>query len=69
MVFLNLEYIHLSIYLSIYLYILLSLSLYLSIYIGNVSVCGQEVGQVDWAEPEHEVDEETMSSVKILFVR
>ena len=32
-------------------------------------MCGQEVGQVDWAEPEHEVDEETMSSVKILFVR
>ena len=25
--------------------------------------------QVDWAEPEHEVDEETMSTVKILFVR
>ena len=36
---------------------------------GIVSVCGQELGQVDWAEPEHEVDEETMSNVKILFVR
>jgi len=36
---------------------------------GSVSVCGQELGQVDWAEPEHEVDEETMSNVKILFVR
>jgi len=34
-----------------------------------VSICGQELGQVDWAEPEHEVDEETMSNVKILFVR
>ena len=36
---------------------------------GSISICGQELGQVDWAEPEHEVDEETMSNVKILFVR
>jgi len=36
---------------------------------GSVFLFGQEIGQVDWAEPEHEVDEETMSTVKILFVR
>lgn len=36
---------------------------------GSVCICGQELGQVDWAEPEHEVDEETMSSVRILFLR
>jgi len=36
---------------------------------GTVCICGQELGQVDWAEPEHEVDEETMSNVRILFLR
>ena len=36
---------------------------------GSMFLFGQEIGQVDWAEPEHEVDEETMSTVKILFVR
>jgi len=36
---------------------------------GSSFLFGQEIGQVDWAEPEHEVDEETMSTVKILFVR
>ena len=36
---------------------------------GNFHIYGQEIGQVDWAEPENDVDEETMSTVKILFVR
>jgi len=36
---------------------------------GSVCMCGQEIGQVDWAEPEHEVDDETMANVKVLFVR
>ena len=36
---------------------------------GSMFLFGHEIGQVDWAEPEHEVDEETMSTVKILFVR
>ena len=36
---------------------------------GNFHIYGQEIGTVDWAEPEHDVDEETMSTVKILFVR
>lgn len=30
---------------------------------------GQEIDKVDWAEPEYEVDEETMAKVKILFIR
>lgn len=36
---------------------------------GKIFLFGVELGQVDWAEPEHEVDEETMKTVKILFVR
>ena len=36
---------------------------------GNYHIYGQEIGTVDWAEPETDVDEETMSTVKILFVR
>ena len=36
---------------------------------GNYHIYGQEIGTVDWAEPEHDVDEETMSTVRILFVR
>ena len=36
---------------------------------GNFHIYGQEIGTVDWAEPEHDVDEETMSTVRILFVR
>ena len=34
-----------------------------------MSLCGHEVGQVDWAEPENEVDESVMSTVRVLFVR
>jgi RNA recognition motif-containing protein len=34
-----------------------------------VSLCGHEVGQVDWAEPENEVDDAVMSTVRVLFVR
>jgi hypothetical protein len=34
-----------------------------------VSLCGHEVGQVDWAEPENEVDDSVMSTVRILFLR
>ena len=29
----------------------------------------QEIERVDWAEPEPEVDEETMKKVKVLFIR
>ena len=36
---------------------------------GNYHIYGQEIGTVDWAEPETDVDEETMSTVRILFVR
>lgn len=36
---------------------------------GSVSLCGHEVGQVDWAEPENEVDETVMATVRVLFVR
>lgn len=36
---------------------------------GKVFLFGQEVGQVDWAEPEEEGDEEQMKSSTILFVR
>ena len=36
---------------------------------GRIFVCGQEVEKIDWAEPENEVDEETMAKVKILFIR
>ena len=36
---------------------------------GRIFLCGQEIEKVDWAEPENEVDDETMSKVKILFVR
>ena len=36
---------------------------------GSYHIYGQEIGTVDWAEPEHDVDEETMSTVRILFVR
>ena len=30
---------------------------------GRVFICGQEIDKVDWAEPEPEVDEETMAKV------
>ena len=36
---------------------------------GRIFLCGQEVEKIDWAEPENEVDEETMKTVKILFIR
>lgn len=36
---------------------------------GRIFVCGQEIEKVDWAEPENEVDEETMSKVRVLFLR
>merc|ERR1719186_692309 len=36
---------------------------------GKVFLFGVEVGQVDWAEPEPEVDEEQMKQIKILYVR
>lgn len=36
---------------------------------GKVFLFGVEVGQVDWAEPEPEVDEEQMKHIKILYVR
>ena len=30
---------------------------------GKVFLCGHEIEKVDWAEPENEVDDETMSKV------
>lgn len=36
---------------------------------GRIFLCGQEIEKVDWAEPENEVDEETMSKVRVLFLR
>merc|ERR1719319_1616009 len=36
---------------------------------GKVFLFGVEVGQVDWAEPEPEVDELQMRHVKVLYVR
>merc|ERR1719412_1776860 len=36
---------------------------------GRIFLCGQEVEKIDWAEPENEVDEETMSKVRVLFLR
>ena len=36
---------------------------------GRIFICGQEVEKIDWAEPENDVDDETMSKVKILFIR
>lgn len=35
---------------------------------GRIQLWGHPIA-VDWAEPEVEVDEDTMSSVKILYVR
>lgn len=35
---------------------------------GRIQLWGHNIA-VDWAEPEVEVDEDTMSSVKILYVR
>merc|ERR1712223_1594274 len=36
---------------------------------GRNYIFDNEIEKVDWAEPENEVDEETMSKVKILFLR
>ena len=36
---------------------------------GHSYIFENEIEKVDWAEPENEVDEETMSKVKILFLR
>lgn len=36
--------------------------------VGRIQLWGHPIA-VDWAEPEVEVDEDTMSSVKILYVR
>jgi len=35
----------------------------------KITIKGQEIEKVDWAEPQNEVDEEIMSTVKVLFVR
>jgi len=35
----------------------------------KIVINGQEIEKVDWAEPQIEVDEEIMSTVKVLFVR
>ena len=35
----------------------------------KICLKGQEIEKVDWAEPEDEVDEDVMSTVKVLFVR
>lgn len=44
------------------------LSLCLSVSVGRIQLWGHAIA-VDWAEPEVEVDEDTMSTVKILYVR
>lgn len=31
---------------------------------GKIYILGQEIDKVDWAEPEHEVDEDVMSKVQ-----
>jgi len=36
---------------------------------GHNFIFGQEIQRVDWAEPEHEVDSDVMSKVKVLFLR
>jgi len=36
---------------------------------GHNFILGQEIQRVDWAEPEHEVDSDVMSKVKVLFLR
>jgi len=36
---------------------------------GHNFIFGQEILRVDWAEPEHEVDSDVMSKVKVLFLR
>lgn len=41
---------------------------YLLFFAGRIQLWGHPIA-VDWAEPEVEVDEDTMSSVKILYVR
>lgn len=43
-------------------------SLFWSLSTGRIQLWGHPIA-VDWAEPEVEVDEDTMSSVKILYVR
>jgi len=35
----------------------------------KIIINGHEIEKVDWAEPQNEVDEEIMSTVKVLFVR
>lgn len=35
----------------------------------KIIIKGHEIEKVDWAEPQNEVDEEIMSTVKVLFVR
>ena len=36
---------------------------------GRIHLFGQQIEKVDWAEPEHEVDEDVMSKVTKLFIR
>jgi Q family heterogeneous nuclear ribonucleoprotein R len=36
---------------------------------GRIFLFDQEIERVDWAEPENEVDDEIMATVKVLFIR
>lgn len=48
--------------------IYLILTIFFILSTGRIQLWGHQIA-VDWAEPEVEVDEDTMSSVKILYVR